>query len=396
MEDETPMISYPDVLIIGGGIVGCATALHLKLASPDIRVEVIEPDPTYEFAATTRASGGIRQLFTQPENIRLSQYTLEIIRDWPQFAAVGGELPPDLAWHAQGYLFIVGDAQRDTLKANLETQRQHGVQAKWYEADEIQAAFPCLATDDLAAGVLSPEDGWLDSYAMLQGCRRRCEAMGVQFRRDRVRDLSVFGSRISQVALESGRRSRPNHVVNAAGTWAADIAAAVGMPVPVEPMRRFEHYVEPGVALSGLPFVKDTHGLAIRPEGAGLSVGLVDFQHPAGADLSIDNGYFDRAVWPALARRIPALDRLRLKSTTVGLYDQNRFDGNPIIGNYPGHLDNFWVACGFSGHGLMHALGVGRALAEQLVHGRYLTLDLHRLGYERILTGNRLAETGIR
>lgn len=390
------MISSPDVLIIGGGIVGCATALHLKLASPEIRVDVIEPDPTYEFAATPRASGGIRQLFTHPENIQLSQYTLEIIREWPRFAAADGEPPPDLGWHEQGYLFIVGEAQRDTLKASLATQRQHGVQASWYEADELAAAFGWLTTEDLAAGVLSSADGWLDPHAMLQGCRRKCQAMGVRFHRDRVCELSVSGSRVNQVALESGARSSPDQVVNAAGTWAADIAAAVGMPVPVEPMRRFEHYVETDGDLSGLPFVKDPRGLAIRPEGAGLSVGLVDFQHPAGADLSIDHGYFDRAVWPALAQRIPALDRLRLMSTTVGLYDQNRFDGNPIIGNYPGHLDNFWLACGFSGHGLMHALGVGRALAEQLVHGRYLTIDLHRLGYERVLTGHRLAESGIR
>lgn len=390
------MINYPDVLIIGGGIVGCATALHLKLAAPSICVEVIEPDPSYEFAATTRASGGIRQLFTQPENIQLSQYTLGIIREWSEFAAVDGEPPSDLAWHGQGYLFIVEERQREALKANLETQRQHGVQAHWYEADELAATYSGLATDDLAAGVLSPEDGWLDSSAMLQGCRRKCAALGVQFRRDRVRDLRRYGSRINQVELESGTQSHPNHVVNAAGTWAADIAAAVGMPVPVEPMRRFEHYIETEADMSGLPFVKDTHGLAVRPEGAGLSVGLVDFQHPAGADLSIDHGYFNRAVWPALAHRIPALDRLRLKSTTVGLYDQNRFDGNPVIGNYSGHLDNFWVACGFSGHGLMHALGVGRALAEQLVHGRYLTIDLQRLGYERILAGHRLAEAGIR
>lgn len=390
------MTSHPDALIIGGGIVGCATALHLKLASPEIDVEVIEPDPTYEFAATPRASGGIRQLFTHPENIRLSQYTLEIIRDWPRFAAVDGEPPPDLAWCPQGYLFIVGEANRDNLKAGFETQRQHGVQATWYEADELAAAFPWLTTDDLAAGVLSPEDGWLDPYTMLQGCRRKCAALGVRFQRDRVREFTLSGSRISEVALESGAWLRPDHVVNAAGTWAADIAAAAGMPIPVEPMRRFEHFVDADADLSGLPFVKDPQGLAVRPEGAGLSVGLVDFKQPAGTDLTIDHGYFGRAVWPALAQRIPALDRLRLKSTTAGLYDQNRFDGNPIVGNYPGHVDNFWLACGFSGHGLMHALGVGRALAEKLVHGRYLTIDLERLGYERILTGHRLAENGIR
>jgi FAD-dependent oxidoreductase domain-containing protein 1 len=97
-----------------------------------------------------------------------------------------------------------------------------------------------------------------------------------------------------------------------------------------------------------------------------------------------------------LVGRIPALDRLRLRSTTVGLYDQNRLDGNPVVGNWPGRLDNFYVACGFSGHGLMHAPGVGRAIAELVVHGSYRTIDLSRLGYQRILDEQPYAERGIR
>jgi hypothetical protein len=86
---------------------------------------------------------------------------------------------------------------------------------------------------------------------------------------------------------------------------------------------------------------------------------------------------------------VPRLDTLRLRATTVGLYDQNRFDGNPVIGNWPGRLDNFYLATGFSGHGLMHAVGVGRGLAELMLHGRYRTIDLNPLGYERILAGSR-------
>jgi FAD-dependent oxidoreductase domain-containing protein 1 len=390
------MAPQPDVLVIGGGLVGCATALHLKLENPDATVDVFETDPTYEFAATPRASGGVRQLFTHPENIELSHYTLEVIRRWPEFAAVDGTPPTDLGWHPQGYLFIVGEEHLEILRANLAVQRRHGVRTEWYEAGELASAFPYLATDDLAGGVLSPDDGWLDPYAMLQGCRRKCEALGVRFVRDRVSALDVSDRRVSRVCLESGEHSRPRDVVNAAGTWAADIAAAVGMPMPIEPMRRFEYFVDSGCDLSSLPFIKDTRGLAIRPEGVGLSVGLVDFEHPGGADLSIDHEYFERAVWPALAHRVPALDRLRLKSTTVGLYDQNRFDGNPVIGNYKGRLENFWVACGFSGHGMMHAMGVGRALAERILYGRYLSIDLERLGYERIRNGQRLLEARIR
>src|SRR5262249_29457761 len=146
-----------------------------------------------------------------------------------------------------------------------------------------------------------------------------------------------------------------------------------------------EHYAETPLDLSALPFVKDPAGLALRPQGTGVSTGLVDFTHPGGFDQTIDHGYFERSVWPALAHRFPPLDRLRLRATTVGLYDQNRLDGNMIIGNHPGRLDNFYLACGFSGHGLMHAPAAGRALSELILHREYRTIDLTRMGYQRIL-----------
>ena len=100
-------------------------------------------------------------------------------------------------------------------------------------------------------------------------------------------------------------------------------------------------------------------------------------------------------LWPALAKRIPAFERLRLKREWAGLYDENDLDGNMILGNWQGRLDNFLVACGFSGHGLMHAPAVGRALSELVVHGRYQSLDLSRMGYQRVLDNAPYAETGI-
>jgi FAD-dependent oxidoreductase domain-containing protein 1 len=168
------------------------------------------------------------------------------------------------------------------------------------------------------------------------------------------------------------------------------------MPVPVEPMRRHEHYVATREDLDGLPFVKDPAGLAARPQSPGISAGLVDFSHPGGFDLSIDHTYFERTVWPALAHRFPSLDHLRLRSTTAGLYDQNRLDGNMIIGKHRGHIDNFYLACGFSGHGLIHAPAVGRALTELILYGEYRTIDLARMGYQRVLDNAQYAETGIR
>jgi glycine/D-amino acid oxidase-like deaminating enzyme len=263
------------------------------------------------------------------------------------------------------------------------------------EHARIAERFPWMRCDDLALGVLSPEDGWLDPNSVLQGLRRKSQAMGVAFLRDRVVDLYLSGTRVSELELASAARLQADAVINAAGCWAASIAKLAGMDLPVNPMRRFEHYVELAEALPPMPLIKDPGRLVIRPEGKGYSVGLVDSREPRGFNFDVEPGYFEKVVWPACAARIPAFETLRLKREWAGLYDECELDGNMILGNWPGRLDNFYVACGFSGHGLMHAPAVGRALAELVVKGRFETLDLARLGYQRVLDRAPYPETGI-
>lgn len=382
-----------DVVIVGAGIIGCATAVALLTAEPGLDVVLVEPDPTYARAATGRGTGGVRQLFTQPENIALSQYTLGVIEDWDDWA---GENAPALNWRPNGYLFVAGPRDVDALAANLEIQQRHGVEARWLEPAQLAVRYPAMKTSDLAGAVLSIRDGWLDPTAFFAGVRAKATRLGAVFVTDRVVDLETSGSVVRAAILASGGTLPAAAVVNAAGTWAPELAATAGMTLPVEPMRRHEHYVETTADLSDLPFIKDVAGLAIHHHLRGLSVGLVDFDHPGGEDFTIDGAYYARAVAPALADRMPHCGQITLRRTWTGLYDQNRFDGNMILGNWPGNLDNFYVASGFSGHGFMHALGVGRGLAELIRQGDYQTVDLHRMSYQRVIDNRPYPERGIR
>jgi FAD-dependent oxidoreductase domain-containing protein 1 len=374
-----------DVLIIGGGVMGCAAAYFLRTAGVG-RVCVIEPDPTYAKAATPVATGGCRRLFSRPENILMSQFSIEF------FKAFG---EPDVQWKAGGYLFVVGASHAKMLEANYRTQQSLGVKVELMDRARIASRFPWMRSDDLALGVLSPEDGWLDPNSALQGFRKKAQALGAEFKRDRVVDVYTSGSRVSGLELASGEKLKGDAVINAAGCWAASIAKLAGMDLPVNPMRRFEHYVELAEQLPPMPLVKDPDRLVIRPEGNGYSVGLVRSDEPRGFNFELDASYFEDVVWPACAARIPAFEQLKLKREWVGLYDECELDGNMILGNWPGRLDNFYVACGFSGHGLMHAPAVGRALAELIVRGRYETIDLTRMGYQRVLENAPYAESGI-
>jgi glycine/D-amino acid oxidase-like deaminating enzyme len=168
-----------------------------------------------------------------------------------------------------------------------------------------------------------------------------------------------------------------------------------GWTVPIEPLRRYEHYFECEDPIEPLPYVKDLDRLAFRPEGKGFSGGVPTLAEPRGFNFEVDHTYFERVVWPALAARFPQFEKTREKNVMPGLYDQNDFDGNPIIGPWTGHLDNFYLAAGFSGHGLMHAPACGRALAELILDGGYQTIDLSRLGWQRISENRPYPERGI-
>jgi FAD-dependent oxidoreductase domain-containing protein 1 len=383
-----------DVAVIGGGAIGAAVAYYLKLLDPSTEVVVIERDPTYSLASTPRASGGVRRLFSLPENIALSNYSIKFFDSFAATMAVDG-VPADIGLKKNGYLFIVPPSEVDKLRRNFETQLGMGCNVAWLEPAELKARFPSMFVDDLGAAVHSPDDGWLDPHSVLMGFRNKARSMGAQFIADEVTGLVRTSNAVTTAVLESGQRIAATHFVNAAGAWAKDIAAMVDVDVPIEPLRRFEHYFESQEPIEPLPYLKDTARLAFRPEGAGYSGGVPTLDEPRGYNFAVDNAYFENVVWPALAHRFPQFERTRCTSTMPGLYDQNDFDGNAIIGPGAGGLGNFQMLAGFSGHGLMHAPGCGLAMAELLLTGGYKTLDLTRLGWQRLPDDAPLRESGI-
>ena len=379
-----------DVVIIGGGAIGAAIAYFLRTHPRSCSVTVIERDPTYQWASTPRASGGVRRLFALPENIELSNYSIPFFERFETDMAVGGE-PAAINFRKGGYLFIVPPGAVDDLRRNFETQTAHAVRVNWLDRKGLKDTFPSMIVDDLGAGVHSPDDGWLDPHSVLQGFRRKAQALGAQF----VAGIETSGRAVRAVTLKSGRAIKAGAIINAAGAWAAEICAMAGWPVPIEPMRRYEHYFECEEAIEPLPYIKDVNRLAFRPEGKGYSGGVPTLDEPRGFNFEIDHGYFEQVVWPALAARFPQFERTKEKNTMPGLYDQNAFDASPIIGPWSGRLDNFYLVAGFSGHGLMHAPGCGRALAELILEGAYRTIDLTRLGWARVPEGRPYAERGI-
>ncbi|SDR24394.1 Glycine/D-amino acid oxidase [Rhizobiales bacterium GAS191] len=387
-------IDHADVVIVGGGAIGLATAYFLATHKKACSIAVIERDLAYRLASTPRASGGVRRLFALPENIELSQFSIPFFGKFSDLMEVDGQ-KPDIALRKNGYLFIVPPGEVSKLERNFERQRALGCNVEWLDPPALKTAYPSMHVDDLGSAVRSPDDGWLDPHSVLMGFRNKVRSLGVKLVTDEVTAIQREGHLIRSVTLASGAKINTAYVVNAAGAWSGRISALVGMDVPIMPLRRYEHYFECEEPIEPLPYLKDLQRLAFRPEGRGYSGGVPTLDEPRGFNFEADHTYFENVVWPALAHRFPQFERTKCKATLPGLYDQNDFDGNAIIGPWSGECPNFLMNAGYSGHGLMHAPGSGRAIAELILDGSFQTLDLTALGWNRVVEGRPYREAGI-
>ena len=169
-----------------------------------------------------------------------------------------------------------------------------------------------------------------------------------------------------------------------------------GVPLPVAAHRRCVFVFDTPEPLVDCPLVIDTSGAWFRPEGGSFigSISPPEAEDVAGLPLEVDHRLWEEALWPALAARVPAFDTVRLRTAWAGYYEVNTFDHNAILGPHP-ELANLLFANGFSGHGIQQAPAVGRAIAERIVHGRYVSLDLSVFDYGRIAAGRRLVERNV-
>jgi glycine/D-amino acid oxidase-like deaminating enzyme len=221
-------------------------------------------------------------------------------------------------------------------------------------------------------------------------------SLGVEFLAAEVAGLPVSDARVTRVELADGSSVACGTVIDAAGPWAAEIAAMAGVDLPVEARRRCVFVFDAAEPPPDCPLVIDTSGAWFRPEG-GTFIGSIAPEEAADLPdlpLEVDRSIWEDRLWPALAARVPAFDTVRLASAWAGYYEVNTFDHNAILGPHPS-ITNLLFANGFSGHGIQQAPAVGRGIAELIVHGRYTSLDLSIFGYERIAAGRPVIERNV-
>ena len=262
-----------DIVVIGGGIIGSATAYFLATSGRVDRVTVIEPDATYAKASTPAGAGGVRRLMSRPENIRMSQFSLDFYASFHETMATADN-PADIQFRRQGYLFLTNrDGVADLIR-NFETQSGEGVPAQLLDTDALRASFPSVGAENVALACHSPQDGWIDPHAALMGFRRKAESLGVVYVKDRVVGFSTSQSSVTHAELESRTRVMGDIFVNSAGPWVGEIAKMTGAKLPVVPMCRVQHFWRCAHEIEPLPLIKDDSGAFLRPEKPGLRRGM--------------------------------------------------------------------------------------------------------------------------
>jgi len=272
----------------------------------------------------------------------------------------------------------------------VERLTARGARTKRLTVDDIHRMLPDLYVDDLVFGLIGPDDGYANPREVLRGFRAAAQAAGVEYLKGEVTALRRQAERLAGVTLSSGERIDSPVVVNAAGPYAARVAALAGIDQPVHPVRqhlfrcdlprpwpyRWPMTIDPG----GVHWRHDDPVEAGGPDRIILAKTKLD--EPEGENFACDEGRWLADFYPDLVRRVPAFKDVRLVEGWSGLYEMTP-DHNPMIGEHP-QLGGFFMANGFSGHGLQQAPAAGLAVAEILVHGAPRTHLYAALGFERI------------
>lgn len=387
-----------DVVIVGGAMMGSAVAWWLSL-EPGFSgsVLVVERDPSYEGSSTAASNSCIRQQFSNELNVQISQFTADFIRtfpDWFEYPDV-----PSLATHYFGYMYLAAtEAFASTLRANQVLQASWGAATQIMNPAEIAEAYPFYNVDDIVCGSHNlTDEGYFDGGTIFNTWRTQARRNGVEYCTSEVVGIDLVDNRVTGVQLASGETIACGTVVNAAGPRAALVAGMVGVDLPVEPRKRYSFTFDAAEPLDrALPLTIDPTGVHCRSDGGLYLTGCTpDDDHAVEPDdRAMDHDVWEDKIWPALAHRIPAFERIKVVNQWVGHYAYNTLDQNAIVGPHP-TIENFIFINGFSGHGLQQSPAMGRGVAEMIAYGEYRSLDLTPLGFERILADEPFLERAV-
>jgi sarcosine oxidase subunit beta len=385
------MRSSADVVVIGGGIVGSSIAYQLTMAGCR-NVVVLERESHQGLGSTGKSMGGVRAQFATDLSIRMSLYSIPFFRDFEQV------LGHPSGYRSQGYLFIATVPQHMAhLRTNYEKQVAAGLTTvQLVTPDEIVRRVPQVRSDDILGGAFCSTDGFVDPYSVMTGFSLRAVDQGAEV----VCNASVTAIDRDAQGISAVRPTQgtiaTRTVICAAGAWSAEIGKMLGIGLPVHPLRRMLVPTEPFDKIShASPMTVDmATGFHFRPEGLGLLMAWNDPEETPGFNTNFDRAFVEKILTRGVDR-FPVLAEAEVNPARgwAGLYEMTP-DHHPILGSVP-DVPGFYIATGFSGHGVMHSPATGKIMADLVLKGTTDLIDARLLNYTRFREGHLIEETTV-
>jgi sarcosine oxidase, subunit beta len=379
-------VESAEVVVAGGGVVGCAVAY--QLARRGVDVTLLEREDLGS-QSTGRCAGGVRQQFSSPTNVLLQRLAVRLLREFND--ETGGHAD----FRQVGYLFLLTrPAEVDDFRRLLGAWHRLGLtEARWVSPEEARELVPVLSVDDVLGGTFCPSDGLASPADVTAGYAAAARRHGARIREHAaVTGIEVAGGRVTAVRTAEGDIATGT-VFDCAGAWSSEIGRMAGVDVPVRPFRRHVFVTDTFAELPrDAPMTVDfATSFYFHREGDGLLMGMSDRTEPSMFSTDVDWDFLERTVLTA-ARRVPALERTGIKTAWAGLYETTP-DHQAILGPVP-EVEGFWCACGFSGHGFMQAPAVGLVMAQLLLDGRS-DVDVTAFSHDRFARGELVAERNV-
>ncbi|MGQ9702646.1 MAG: NAD(P)/FAD-dependent oxidoreductase [bacterium] len=350
-----------DAIIIGGGIIGCATGYYLT--KKGLKVYLFEKD--YLTAGSTgRCIGGIRQQFSTELSIRIAMESVK------KFKMMNEELGIDVEFSQDGYLFLAHSKEKEeTYKNLIALQQRMGLDVKYVDVKTIQEIVPGINPEGLLGGAYCPSDGQANPFLVVDGYARKIKEKGKVFTHSTVARINVDGSRANSIATIDGETYYAPIIVNATGPFIRSFSSHLGIDIPVYPERHESLITEP-IEVFFRPMIVD-----YRPDGCyfhqkakqGSIIGCyTPVPNVPGNDLG-SSFEFLKEMGRRMARLIPKLENIKIIRQWSGSYEMTP-DGNPILDKTD--IEGLWIIGGFCGHGFMLGPEIGYLAAEYITQGK--------------------------